>query len=682
MRSRIGGMHNPPGNRWLPLLVCVLAACGSSDERGEPTVKDPCAGLTCGAGETCSEGVCLCGAEACGDGSVCDPAASRCRPELEARCASGIVEPGTPAFIERGLELGLEGVEGTRISSADFDGDGYLDLSVRRVGTAADDFAEGGTRATWLLRNDAGKGFVDVTQSAGFVTPRGGGAAGRPGEIVVWADVDNDGDLDAFTGISITANPADGAETAEIMLNDGDGTFSLGPAASDVREEGRAAARAGAAFVDFDRDGMVDLWIGNGAVNGQPKQDDLYRGAGDGSFAEVTRDHGLATRAWNDIADLNEARAHTNSWSVAACDLNGDGAPELLSTSYGRAPNHLWQATDAGYVNRSIASGYAFDDRQDWRDNESARCWCQFHPDDAECEGVPPPELISCTSDQGLRWSHASDREPFRLGGNSGTTVCADVNNDGALDLLTTEIVHWDVGSSSDPSELLLNSGEGDVRFVRPGNEATGLTRVHDRVDWNDGDITAAVFDFDNDGRPDIYIGSTDYPGTRGLLFRQESDGTFALVPPELGIDSLASHGIAVGDFDRDGDLDALVGHSRARCEDQCYDTANVRFFENRVGNAANWLQLRLEGGEGTNRSAIGARVQVRTGDVVQTQEVGGGHGHYGLQHDLTLHFGLADACEGEVTVIWPDAARTTERFTVQAGYRYHVLQGAVPAAE
>jgi hypothetical protein len=106
-----------------------------------------------------------------------------------------------------------------------------------------------------------------------------------------------------------------------------------------------------------------------------------------------------------------------------------------------------------------------------------------------------------------------------------------------------------------------------------------------------------------------------------------------------------------------------------------------VRYFENLIGDAGNWLQLRLEGGAGTNRSAIGARVRVRTGDVVQTQEVGGGHGHYGVQHDLALHFGLGGACEAEVEITWPDGARTAQRFEVQAGYRYDVLQGEMPRA-
>ena len=720
-------MRRLPFLRSLVLVALVFAACG---EKPSPDPVDPCAALKCGPGESCdadgrvckcggevcgpgrvceaslgrcvadcaavscergmscdpSDGACRCGEESCESGWRCNAQLARCEQDLPDRCAAGTGwTAGTRAFREATEALGLIGVAGVRLSVGDFDGDGWADLSVRRGGLAADDFTEGGPRATWLLRNDQGARFVDVTESSGFVATRRGEdpKLGRPAEVVVWADVDNDGDLDAFTGMSYAdpANPQ--VESSEIMLNRGDGTFELGPEASAVRREGERVERAGAAFVDFDRDGTVDLWIGNSAVKGaNPSQDQLYRGLGGGLFEDVTVARGLQTRGWSSVSALNAALAHSYAWSVAACDLNGDGGPELLAASYGRAPNHLWQAgydaeNQVAFVNRSIDSGYAFDERTDWTDNESARCWCQWHREDPGCAQVPEPQLIRCTSDQdAFRWNHANDRQPFRLGGNSGTTVCADVNNDGALDLLTTEIVHWDVGSSSDPSELLLNTGEPNVRFTRPGNENTGLARDHDRIDWNDGDITAAVFDFDNDARPDLYIGSTDYPGTRGHLYWQRADGTFEPVAFELGIDHLASHGIAVADFDRDGDLDLVVGHSRARCEDQCYPTANVRYFENLLGQDGNWIQLSLSGGDGTNRAAIGARVTVSAGGVTQTQEVGGGHGHYGIQHDLTLHFGLGSACEAQVKIRWPDKALSTQELTLRSGYRYRVVQG------
>ncbi|HEY0840759.1 MAG TPA: VCBS repeat-containing protein [Vulgatibacter sp.] len=651
--------------------ACLTAACSSAaPPPGDP---GPCGG--------------------CGPSEICDPLAERCREELPDLCRAGVAwSPGSVAFREATSRWGLDqlGVEGVRLSVADVDRDGFADVFARKAGTGIDDFTPGGARHHWLLRNEGGERFRDFTFESGLLSPRRGSIPtnGRPAEVTVFADVDGDGFVDAFTGASYPETGKVGEESSEIMLNDGTGRFTLGPEDAAPRREGGPVAIGGAAFVDFDRDGIVDLFVGNGVTNGTPAQDRLYRGAGGGRFEDVTSLRGLETTKWVAVEDLNEARAHSNAWGVVACDLNGDGSPELLASSYGRAPNHLWQSSggdDPVFENRSIESGYAFDDRQDWSDNESARCWCAHHPADPGCLDVPPPALIRCDSDaDAFRWNHARDREPYRLGGNSGTTVCADVNGDGALDLLTTEIVHWDVGSSSDPSELLLNRGGVDVAFDRPGNERTGLARTHDRVDWNDGDMTAAVFDFDNDGRPDLYIGSSDYPGTRGHLFHQGKDGTFVELPPELGIDHRSSHGIAVADFDRDGDLDVIVGHSRTRCEggDHCYSTGTPRFFENVIGQDGNWIQLELEGGPGTNRSAIGARIEVRTNDGRQVQENGGGHGHYGIQHDLVAHFGMGAACEAEVTIRWPDRALTTQRFTLQAGYRYRVVQGEMPVAD
>ncbi len=621
-------------------------------------------------------------------------------PGLEPICNAGTRwSPGTKAFEERAAAWGLATVEGTRISTVDYDGDGWSDLLVRRGGDLPDGFfapepccadqscAEGVScpvRRTWLLRNKGDKTFEDTTLASNLLVNRSepNPEIGRPGSIYAFGDIDNDGDLDAYVGKTDNPNDPPSVETSEILLNNGDGTFALGPASSGVRVAS-GDAPAAAVFVDADRNGVLDLWVPQ-SLNLQPKQDKLYGGDGLGGFADVTLALGLGTSGWIVLGDLNEGRAHTVAWSGLACDLNGDGNAELLSASYGRAPNHLWQhvgdALAPLYENRSVVSGYAFDARVDWSDNESARCHCQLHPADPDCAGVPPPMYIACNTDaDAFRWNHATDRNPYRLGGNSGATMCGDVDNDGDMDLLTTEIVHWDVGSSSDPSELLLNSGEPDVRFDRPGNEATGLVRVHDRVDWNDGDISGSLFDFDNDGWLDVYIGSTDYPGAVGLLFHNRGDGTFEAVPLADGIDHHRSHGSAVADYDHDGDLDIVVGHSRARCEADCYPTGEVRLFEN-VMPTGNWLAVSLEGGPGSNRSAIGARVTVVAEDgTIQTKEVGGGHGHYGAQDDLTLHFGLGSACRAEVTVRWPDAALTSETASLVSGYRFRWVQGSAP---
>jgi hypothetical protein len=556
-------------------------------------------------------------------------------------------------------------VVGIRFNAVDVDGDSWVDLTVR-TGDAED---LGDVRNAWLLRNTGGGGFEDVTASSGIRATRAGDDAerGRPGGIWVWADVDNDGDLDVYTGLS--GDDPGGDETSEILIQEHAWTFVFGPAGSPIRD---GMPAYGAAFTDADRDGVADLWVAN-----FDEQSDLFLGNEQGGFVRRTEGRGLTTEPWVDIDDVNAGLAHSLAWSAAACDLNGDGWTELLASSYGRAPNHLWQGAEGGFTNRSVDSGYAFDERTDWSDNESARCWCELHPTDEDCDGVPAPDILLCQEDaDAFRWNHATDREPYRLGGNSGETVCADLDNDGAIDLLTTEIVHWDVGSSADPSEILHNNGRDNVGFDRPGNDTTGLVRDHvDPTFWDDGDITAEVFDVDNDGWADVYIGSTDYPGTRGLLYRQDAPLYFVPIPERRGVDHLRSHGSVAADFDRDGDLDLVVGQSPARCDADCYEPQHPRLFEN-VSEPGNFLQVELTGGDGTNRAAIGARITVTAGGVTQTREVGGGDGQWGDQTDFVQHVGLGEACEAEVTVRWPDAALTTETFTLGGGYRWHITQG------
>ena len=616
-------------------------------------------------------------------------------PEPWCELSADTWQPGQQAFREATADWGLEDMVtlGIRVSVTDIDGDGWPDLLTRNGG-GPDDFATDDGQRRWVLRNTGQGTFEDVTEASGLFTGRLDGVSGtRPGEVMMSGDVDNDGDLDVFTATTRADIYAE-SETSELMLNDGSGNFTL---ASDPDWETWLSVPVGATFVDADLDGWLDVFVSNNkrADDNSPLQDRIFMGLGDGSFVESTDSMGLTSSQWNSVDTLNDAEGHSWGWGATACDLNNDGMQEIMSTSYGRAPNHLWRAGEGGdagveYRNESVDSGYAYDHRDEWWTNYNAQCYCEDNPTAEDCDLAPTPD------DYGLcqqlfngfggtyRWSHSGDREPWRLGGNSATTTCFDVNNDGWLDLFTGEIVHWDVGPNSDPAEIVLNTGDVDVILDRPGNEATGILRSGegDRG-WDHGDMNNAVLDFDNDGRMDIYLSTSDYPDTRGNLFHQKDNGTFEQVDIDDAIDHLRSAGATAVDLDRDGDLDIVVGHSRMRCggsyPNDCYDKPYVRIFENLADDRNNWVELRLEGADGTNRSAIGARVTVdRCGETL-TRTVDGGHGHVGTQEDTTLHFGLGDTDVAGVTVYWPDMLRSSQTFTVAAGFVYEVKQGEAP---
>jgi enediyne biosynthesis protein E4 len=615
-----------------------------------------------------------CGENHDSPGSDSDTAAGRLMPDPICNASATPWTPGTLMYQDASEAWGLTelGLRAQRFHVADIDNDGWPDV-LARLSSGTDDFNKGGARFDWLLHNRGDGTFEDVTQESGAFASRDGKDPniGRWSDIVAWADVDNDGDVDLFTG---KTNPLDaGGDTSEIMLNDGTGHFTFGPVDGGARTLGTGCQPAGLSFTDYDRDGNVDLWspqFGNAGT--ACLQDRLLRGDGAAGFLDVTEAAGLTTRNWY-TSTLNAGTAHSWGWGGSACDLNNDGWPELMASSYGRFPNHLWQGSASGvFTNRGVDSGYSFDENVDWTDNESARCYCHLHRAAEDCATVPDPEYFQCESDADVfRWDHSTGREPYQLGGNSGTTTCADVNNDGFLDLVTGEIAHWDVGQSSDKAELLVNTREPDVRFVRPGNDVTGLSRSHPATGWDEGHTQSLVFDFDLDGWPDIYWAALPYPdsGNHGRWYHQIDAALFEQVDTDDFFLHMGIEGAGAADFDRDGDIDMLLGHQGE----------TVRLYENLLGADRNHLQIELVGGDGSNRMAIGAHVEVTTGDITQTQEVEGSHGHYGSQLDHVLTFGLGSSCEAEVTVTWPDAAFTTQTFTLPAGYHFRIEQGGHP---
>lgn len=680
------------------VLAAVLFSCSTpttpTDGGGDANF---CASACAVPGTTCSlsDGNCHCGAAGpvCRHGETCTAATSTCSVET-------LAGPGTHwaagmrAFEEHTHDVGIDGVLGTRIHAIDYDGDGWTDLFILNGRAVVGD----GLHWTTLLRNDQHGNFVDVTESSHILQRRSRDPQQRPVDVAVFGDLDGDGDLDAYLGVS-TENPTNnGNETSELMIQNADHTFSLGSETSPVRffdSMGPLAdTPSGATFTDYDVDGDLDLFVSEFGISGASGtftflDSHLYQNDGTGTLTDVTLATHVHTEEWTNIDHIDQGLAHPRAWSANSCDLNNDGLPDLLAASYGRAPNHIWQSTRAAdgtvsFTNRSVASGYAYDMHQDWTDNQFARCYCGSHPATGGCAGLPATMLgAPCDTS----WDMATDTHPFRLGGNSGATMCGDIDNDGDLDLLTSEIQHWWAGANSDQAEVLVNDGAADVTFARPGRAAMGIVIPHtDPNGWDEGIMSGAIFDFDNDGWLDLYFGMSDYPGNHGILVHQTTPMAggammFESVPIDQGIDHHRSHGIAVADFDRDGDLDVVVGHSRARCgpPDDCYATQQIRYFRNLLGG--NFIQLHLVGTT-ANRPAIGARIAVTAGSITQRHDIEGGHGHYTAEDDMVQHFGLGSAREADVTIRWPAPGLPTQTFHVVAGHRYLVHQGDMPVTD
>ena len=147
-------------------------------------------------------------------------------------------------------------------------------------------------------------------------------------------------------------------------------------------------------------------------------------------------------------------------------------------------------------------------------------------------------------------------------------------------------------------------------------------------------------------------------------MWRQVEAGQFEDVSDASGLNHPWPAGMAIADFDLDGDLDFATGSSTARTGTP-WTTREVHLYEN-TAPVGNWI--RLEG------LPVGARVDLTAGGLTQTAEVSGGYGHAGIQNDTALHFGLGDVCLVEsITVTWPGGA--TRTWTDQAGNQAVVLE-------
>ena len=462
-----------------------------------------------------------------------------------------------------------------------------------------------------LYRNDLETGadgvrslrFVDVTEASGLT-------ADGYGFGVATGDVDNDGWVDLF----VTNFASD-----QLFRNNGDGTFT------DVSDgagiDARNAFGVSAAFIDYDRDGWLDLYIGNnvdydlddgtecpnaaGARDYCPPEtyggfpDRLYRNRGNGTFDDVS------AKALRHVFTGGVVRATMGRFGpalgVTTADYDDDGWPDIYVANDG-TENLLWlNQRDGTLTDAALLSGAAL-------------------------SGLGAPEA--------------------GMGVDAG-----DFDDDGDEDLFMTHL-------TTEGNNLYVNDGSA---MFQDASASSGLgPGSMPYTGWG-----SAWFDFDNDGRLDVMAvngtvvavdGRANDPfpyGQRNTLFRNLGDGRFEDVTDRAGAVfglSEVSRGAAFGDVDNDGDGDVLVGNN----------TGPVRLLVNTVGNRRHWLGLRLVGAmEGPEpvqgRDMLGARVAViRDREPTRWRRVRS-DGSYASANDPRVLVGLGESSEApDVQVRWP----------------------------
>lgn len=461
-----------------------------------------------------------------------------------------------------------------------------------------------------------------------------------------WGDYDRDGWVDLYV--------TDMEGPNSLYRNRGDGTFEL------VWQDQDEVESAGAVFVDYDNDGWPDLFVLNRGRNV------LYRNESGEGFVDVTARAGLGDRyqgssaawadfdgdGWLDLYVVNWLHRGTHEHSEDVFyHSNGDGTFENITgildpaavsgagfavsfVDYdGDGDLDLYVVNDKGY--EGPARG-AVTNRNVLFRNDGPGC-TPAPPEDAEVPGFG-----WCFTEVG----EAAGAD-LRLDGMGLAT--GDYDNDGDLDFYVTD--------SPLSSVLLRNRGDGT--FV----DVTELAGAWGSVETAGSEWGTVFLDYDNDGWLDLYVASE---GTSSLL-RNLGDGTFDDVTEASGAgDPLRSLGVASADYDRDGNVDLVIGERGW----------GYHLYRNtgRAGAGRHWLTVRLVGGGPVNRDAIGARVTLRTTDGrTMLREVKCGSS-LGAGNDTASHFGLGEAGASEIEIRWPDGTvelRTEIPIDTEVTYRY-----------
>lgn len=544
-------------------------------------------------------------------------------------------------FVDVSVERGIASVDSAqRTQLIDINGDGWLDLVVS------------GSPFRLLVSKPVpggmGRMFVNATAETGL--------GDRNHSMLLWGDVDGDSKMDVVSIVTQTAELfKKDPQTYAVYKGDGKGHFRRQRRSG--LEQQRHTATHGAILADLDLDGKLDVAFGNqydgAGLDAQPMR--VFRSKGNEQFSDVTEQWGFPVRTVTPGA----AHAPRPLYGLTASDIDNDGYPELLGAAYGRQWNTLWKRNAEAPFYDDIAAKYGLDG-------------------DAIRHGRYTDAVKAAQKKQNI---NREDELPFRSGGNNFSIVPADFDGDGDIDLYCAAITHWWAGDSSDLSTLLVNTLETqkvsfferqletlpspDPETGRSDRPGRGLVRDHDGQktnNWNQGDLQAHWSDFDNDGLLDLLICESDYPNNRLRLFLQKPDHTFTEQDRSLGLNWPNCPGVALGDYDNDGDIDIVATGSTTRWP-QARPKPALALFENRIAPTENgWLELQLIGdGKTVNTNAIGARVKLTTDDGrTQTREVAGPYGHWAAQTEPGLiHFGLGKAAPVRVEIIWPDARQS-----------------------
>ena len=554
---------------------------------------------------------------ACGPEPAKAPASTRSVPSATATAPIFLdVTEATGALFrhENGMtgEFYFAEIIGSGVALLDYDNDGDLDLLVLQGGPL-DKAAPANYRGARLFRNDLtitpdGQRtlqFTDVTEASGL-------RASGYGMGVAVGDFDNDG----FVDILITHFGA----PHQLFHNNGNGTFTDVTKKAGVAGHGQWGASA--TFFDFDRDGLLDIFIANyvdykvtdkrkcyanssardycapvtyGSVPGT-----LLHNRGNGTFEDVSAKSGIT-------------RAFGNGMGVVAVDANGDGWPDLYVANDGN-PNQLWiNQRDGTFKDEAHLRGVA-----------------------VNADGAPEAGM--------------------------GVDV-GDFNGDGNEDFLVTNLTR-------EKTTLYVNVGKG---VFEDRSAAVGIAAASTAFTG----FGTAFIDFDNDGWLDIVTANGAVHGIEALasagdpyplhqkkqLFRNLGNGRFEDVTARAGSAfalSEVGRGLAVGDLDNDGAIDFVVSNSNGA----------LRVFQNQVGAQKSWLGLRLLTGK---RDAYGARVEVRRKGAPALLRRVRADGSFLSANDPRVLVGLGDATQVEgLTVQWPDGTR--EAFDAPPVKRYTTL--------